>query len=467
MSQFIKSVHAKGIHGRFDIEMEFQDGVNIIFGRNGTGKTTLLHILANAVNADFERFVYLAFEEIDLGLEDEIKIHIEQQIVPEPDLVKISAWIDNSPPVSITLGEVLTKRNLEARRRTESIEKKLLSTSPKTGLRATYFPAFRTMMEAWGSVSEREYRITGGSRTYSDRQPERATAFARGLFGNFVPALTFPSLLEIEQQLNSEVAEALFRVARSDEALLSNALIEAFAATSQDYVSSEAEQDPEIILENISRLSDQLQKSLLQSAASPVSTVYSRLQHQLASFRLRSEEATIAKRILAVYQNTLRKRLDEQTLAFTRIEGYLESVNQFLEGKKLVVEHRKGRNGLPEIGIKHTNDRIDSLQTLSSGERQVVSLIYAATHMEKSNIVLIDEPEISLNIDWQRSLLPALIGQLPAKQVIVCTHSSIIGAEYDERMKELIPKATIGRNMQRDLRELREIEIDEDEEIPF
>ncbi len=45
MSRFIKHLEAIGIHGRFDIKLDFKDGINIIHGSNGTGKTTLLHIL--------------------------------------------------------------------------------------------------------------------------------------------------------------------------------------------------------------------------------------------------------------------------------------------------------------------------------------------------------------------------------------------------------------------------------------
>ncbi len=70
MSRFIKRLQAIGIHGRFDICVDFKDGINIIHGSNGTGKTTLLHILANAVNEDFRRFGYLNFQELLITLDD-------------------------------------------------------------------------------------------------------------------------------------------------------------------------------------------------------------------------------------------------------------------------------------------------------------------------------------------------------------------------------------------------------------
>jgi len=60
--------------------------------------------------------------------------------------------------------------------------------------------------------------------------------------------------------------------------------------------------------------------------------------------------------------------------------------------------------------------------------------------MSSQKIVLIDEPEISLHVDWQRLLLKKISEQLHDRQVIVCTHSPIIGADYD--LTELHPIPT-------------------------
>lgn len=81
-------------------------------------------------------------------------------------------------------------------------------------------------------------------------------------------------------------------------------------------------------------------------------------------------------------------------------------------------------------------------RALSFGEREIVTLIYAATHMSKQQIVLIDEPEISLHVDWQRHLLQKMSEQLGDRQIIVCTHSPVIGADYEERVIIFEPKIT-------------------------
>ncbi|EPN1930291.1 AAA family ATPase [Cronobacter dublinensis] len=81
-----------------------------------------------------------------------------------------------------------------------------------------------------------------------------------------------------------------------------------------------------------------------------------------------------------------------------------------------------------EVIVKdsYTGSRI-SLNDLSSGEKQVISLmatIYLNDNTPK--IILIDEPELSLSIDWQRMILPDLNAGENVKQVIAITHSPFI-----------------------------------------
>jgi predicted ATP-dependent endonuclease of OLD family len=57
--------------------------------------------------------------------------------------------------------------------------------------------------------------------------------------------------------------------------------------------------------------------------------------------------------------------------------------------------------------------------------------------MSDQDIVLIDEPEISLHIDWQVKLLSSIAEQLNGKQIITCTHSPVIASGHEDQMAEL------------------------------
>ena len=68
---------------------------------------------------------------------------------------------------------------------------------------------------------------------------------------------------------------------------------------------------------------------------------------------------------------------------------------------------------------------------LSSGERQIATMLYSASRSSfTSGAFLIDEPELSLHMDWQRIILSEIQHQHPNRQIIACTHSPEVGAEH-------------------------------------
>jgi predicted ATPase len=135
--------------------------------------------------------------------------------------------------------------------------------------------------------------------------------------------------------------------------------------------------------------------------------------------------------------------VDVQKQSFREIQRYLESVNEFFRGKKLVVDPSVPRFEGRAVGIRfNQSNRIERLRALSSGERQIVTLIYAATHMSGQKVVLIDEPEISLHVDWQRRLLGKMSEQVGERQIIACTHSPSIGADYAKSQMRIELKPT-------------------------
>lgn len=68
-----------------------------------------------------------------------------------------------------------------------------------------------------------------------------------------------------------------------------------------------------------------------------------------------------------------------------------------------------------------------ALGNLSSGEKQIVS-VFAKLHLQnnKNFIILIDEPELSLSMAWQKLFLPDILESPSCKQLIAITHSPFI-----------------------------------------
>ncbi len=81
-----------------------------------------------------------------------------------------------------------------------------------------------------------------------------------------------------------------------------------------------------------------------------------------------------------------------------------------------------------------------SLDALSSGEKQMVSLFAKMYLYPKKKIVLIDEPELSLSIDWQRGILVDVLLSPQCEQVIAITHSPFV---FDNSLEQFAQTLTL------------------------
>ena len=64
---------------------------------------------------------------------------------------------------------------------------------------------------------------------------------------------------------------------------------------------------------------------------------------------------------------------------------------------------------------------------LSSGEKQLLVILLTALVQESRPAVLfMDEPEVSLHIEWQQRLISLIRTLNPNVQIILCTHSPAI-----------------------------------------
>lgn len=442
MDTFVKSVSATAIHGRFDLHQEFNDSVNILFGKNGAGKTTLLHILANILAGDYAQFVHLMFRNIEVCLSNGAKIKIERLF--QKNSREIRAYIDDLPVAEYSLVPVETSsgrtqyRLVQPRRRTDEPK-------PRPPLQTAYFPAFRSVIEAGTSALARYHELHYYPPSpWIDRADESVTPteIARALFGPFVPSISYPSTEQIEQRLVEEAKQALIIIGQADQRVLSKALVELFAKILEDPSPHSTNTDPpEKILAEIKMLSEKLRETPFDSGSSGNLDYSSYLNELVHASSGKGTVELAAVRMLNTYRNSLQDRALVQQKAYENIHRYLTSVNDFLDNKQLTLHRNISEADTTssdiEVRISYEGQTTRGTKILSSGERQILTLLYAATHMSSQEVVLIDEPEISLHVDWQRLLLRKMSEQLGTRQIIVCTHSPIIGADYEEYLMEL------------------------------
>jgi predicted ATPase len=70
--------------------------------------------------------------------------------------------------------------------------------------------------------------------------------------------------------------------------------------------------------------------------------------------------------------------------------------------------------------------------SLSSGEKHLLMIFVEALLAAECSII-IDEPEISMHVDWQRKLIANMRALAPEAQLIIATHSPEVMAEIDDK----------------------------------
>jgi energy-coupling factor transporter ATP-binding protein EcfA2 len=133
------------------------------------------------------------------------------------------------------------------------------------------------------------------------------------------------------------------------------------------------------------------------------------------------------------YVDGIKARLDALQEVYTRIQGLQNALRGFMVNKVINFDVTTG------LSIKTKDGTLIQPEMLSSGERQVVLLLstICTTREDRYNFVFIDEPEMSLNIKWQRALLRRLLDLSPNTQFILATHSFELLTPYGDSVVKL------------------------------
>jgi hypothetical protein len=113
---------------------------------------------------------------------------------------------------------------------------------------------------------------------------------------------------------------------------------------------------------------------------------------------------------------------DEQKELDNTIKEFSEVCSKYLRGKKMNYNESK-----LTLNVVDHKDHIIDLKDLSSGEKQIIS-IFSRIYLETINkvIVLFDEPELSLSMEWQKDLLPDILNSKKCELLVAVTHSPFI-----------------------------------------
>jgi energy-coupling factor transporter ATP-binding protein EcfA2 len=145
---------------------------------------------------------------------------------------------------------------------------------------------------------------------------------------------------------------------------------------------------------------------------------------------------SITWQILKPYVDGITAQLDSLQNFKDLLTTFVENINQqFFHDKKIQLHVQEGL----KIIATDSSQALDP-KKLSSGEKQLL-LLFCNTLMarDKATIFMIDEPEISLNIKWQRQLIRTLLHLTKNSQVqfLFATHSIELLTQYRQHVVKL------------------------------
>jgi len=138
--------------------------------------------------------------------------------------------------------------------------------------------------------------------------------------------------------------------------------------------------------------------------------------------------------VMSLYVQDTEDKLQVLDDLADRVRLLLESLNGKFRHKQVRVDR--------EAGLAVANDDSDTLplDSLSSGEQHELILHYDLLFRVPGNtVVLLDEPELSLHIEWQSKFLADLMAivKLSHFDALLATHSPYIVGDRDDLMVEL------------------------------
>ncbi len=138
--------------------------------------------------------------------------------------------------------------------------------------------------------------------------------------------------------------------------------------------------------------------------------------------------------VMALYVQDTQDKLKVLDDLARRIKVFLDNLNRKFQHKTVKVDRQKGL-----VAESYDNQSLP-LDSLSSGEQHELVLIYDFLFKVRQNtLVLIDEPELSLHLSWQKRFLLDLleIVKIANFDVLMATHSPFIISDRSDLMVAL------------------------------
>lgn len=425
----LKRFKIEKLFGKYDYDLEFTSSINIFVAENGHGKTTIIKILVAALRNDYRLLHQLPFKKIEIYLSNEEKIEIEnnknygnivqdlffdesEESATYVDMNELSR-LDNQPRGIVlacgyfpkdgvvsfgdfnrVLRKIQVKTKMPKMHYNRCIEYLsdndvlTLNNNMKINEIIKYLPTFRRVEAELHEVYRKDLKIENQIKESSLK------------FG----------LKDVETQLDyltSKLTKEAFEThANLNGEILSDLL-------NNRPLKINTRQRKEITLEKVNIIIGRIGKDKVKAA------------DQLRDF-IENDNAMNDKEnkdFLEYYLYKLIRIYEGQREIDNKIKSFRDICNKYLINKELIYDEASAKVTI----VDKEEFNLITFPELSSGEKQILS-IFSELYLEDSEkmIYIIDEPELSLSIAWQKDILEDIYNSGKVALLIATTHSPFI-----------------------------------------
>lgn len=403
-------------HYDYDIELGKNKKVTILIGPNGYGKSTILKILNNLISCNLWYFNLIEFRHIMIQFSDGYNVHIQKNKAEESEVKDLrsrnisesifilSKWEEGHDVVQ---SEFVLSTNYVLRKVRRS---------------AIGYRTMDTMRE----IDIEDYLNRNYKFSDDDDLPEASKFLTSYL-------LNEKSIFVKEQRIQYEDVDGYSRklINRYNVDKIAEDLDEILVDYQELFGAKCEEIDSAFVEKLLSDSNDGYSLNEYNKKAKVLESILKQFQkYGLAeNLHLDFQYNDQYRKVLSHYIDDMEGKLNAYWGLFIR----MSSLDGFLKSKDLANKHISvTKKGLVAFD---TNGSVIPLRKLSSGEQNLIILYFFLLFKTSPGmLVCLDEPEISMHVAWQETMLADLktIAKVLDVQIVVATHSiDLVNGNWD------------------------------------
>lgn len=433
----IVNLNITKLHNCFNYNVDFNSDVTFIFGSNGCGKTTILNITEFIITGNLYRLFEYEFDSIILKYEPIKSTGNIRHIYIKKSASDISVTFDGN---------------------TEHIEKlDKLNGRIIENIESVYFEHYEILKKIRDSFNYVYLPLNRKSLLYNNAFIRNRNIRAHNMFRNDIEELGIhysdKALSEVEVLVKNYFSKTSTLISKINNDFR-NKILKSSLEVLENFETNEFVNQ----ISSDSAISDikKIKKSFIKIAReldllSPnEELIYDRFfQNYIEELKSTKNRREIGVEIVTKFQEILRikkivsmaEEMEKQKeQCYRPIELFLNTINDFIKTSDDEKEIKIDDYGNLYFQTIYTPNKI-SVQNLSSGEKQLViffaNLIFRVEG-NSSGIFVVDEPEISLHLSWQKIFVEKALKINKNIQLVFATHSPEIIGKYRNKTFRLI-----------------------------